>query len=124
LKEFQKVNKLESTGVVDFETWAALCPPLKMGDSSKAVTALQHLLNKFDFAVAEDGVFCVNTKNAVAAFQRSLGLIPDGIVGNHTWREALGRERVGAMTVAEGEMLFLFFFSFFLLLLLFFLFSF
>ena len=103
LKEFQTASHLPTTGVADPETWAELTPSLMMGDHNKAVMALQHLLNKFSFALNEDGVFCVDTKNAVAGLQNDIGLYPDGLVGNSTWRALLNREHLGAMTVSEGQ---------------------
>ena len=35
--------------------------------------------------VTVDGIFGPNTRNAVIAAQRALGLTPDGIVGPITW---------------------------------------
>ncbi len=37
-----------------------------------------------------DGIFGVNTKQAVINFQKSQGLSADGIVGQNTWRKLLG----------------------------------
>lgn len=36
---------------------------------------------------AIDGIFGINTKNAVIRFQRANGLSQDGIVGCNTWRK-------------------------------------
>lgn len=54
---------------------------LKKGSRGEDVKMLQRLLGM----TAVDGVFGVNTENAVKEFQRSHGLVADGIVGAKTW---------------------------------------
>jgi len=51
---------------------------------------VQQLLNSQGFNPGPiDGIFGPRTQNAVIAFQRSRGLVQDGIVGIKTWT-ALG----------------------------------
>ena len=38
-------------------------------------------------APSQDGIFGSGTKQSVVAFQRAVGLTPDGIVGQATWRK-------------------------------------
>ena len=63
---------------------------LKFGSTGSAVIKLQQRLRDLGFNPgAVDGVFGENTKAAVKAFQRSVGLQDDGIVGSNT-RTKLG----------------------------------
>ncbi|MBO0749449.1 MAG: DUF3380 domain-containing protein [Porphyrobacter sp.] len=59
-------------------------PTLRIGDSGQAVIDLQGFLG-----IKPDGDFGPKTKTAVVAFQKSKGLLADGIVGPGTWA-ALG----------------------------------
>lgn len=58
---------------------------LKKGSKGEDVKILQKALN----IAPVDGDFGIKTESAVKAFQKSKGLVADGIVGNKTW-EALG----------------------------------
>lgn len=66
--------------------------PLRLGDSGADVLRIQLFLNRISrnypaipkIAYA-DGLFDVDTENAVKEFQRVFNLTPDGIVGNATW---------------------------------------
>ena len=63
---------------------------IKFGSTGSAVIKLQQRLRDLGFNPgAVDGVFGENTKAAVKAFQRSVGLQDDGIVGSNT-RTKLG----------------------------------
>ena len=57
---------------------------IKKGSRGSYVKVLQAKLG-----ISVDGFFGTNTENAVIAYQKSHGLTPDGIVGQHTW-ESLG----------------------------------
>lgn len=67
-----------------------LCPTLRQGSRGADVVRLQQLLLGHGFNPGViDGIFGPNTHAAVVAFQRSRGLVQDGIVGVNTWT-ALG----------------------------------
>lgn len=57
---------------------------IKIGSRGSEVLILQNKLG-----IRADGVFGKDTDAAVRSFQKSHGLTPDGIVGDHTW-ESLG----------------------------------
>src|SRR5699024_6437751 len=62
------------------------CPTLRMGSRGQYVIELQELLVDAGFNPGLfDGIFGSNTRSAVVSFQRSEGLVPDGIVGVKTW---------------------------------------
>ncbi|WMM24272.1 LysM peptidoglycan-binding domain-containing protein [Tissierella sp. MB52-C2] len=66
------------------------CPILRQGSRGADVVRLQQLLISNGFNPgAVDGIFGANTHSAVIAFQRSRGLVADGVVGVNTWT-ALG----------------------------------
>lgn len=66
------------------------CPTLRIGSQGASVVELQQLLRNAGFSPgAIDGIFGNQTRSAVIAFQRSRGLVQDGIVGIRTWT-ALG----------------------------------
>jgi len=66
------------------------CPTLNIGSRGASVAQLQQLLISHGFNPgAMDGIFGSMTQSAVIGFQRSKGLVPDGIVGIMTWT-ALG----------------------------------
>lgn len=59
---------------------------LKQGSKGLAVVDLQTKLQEHNFNPgAIDGIFGRDTKQALVAFQNSLGLTPDGIAGTNTW---------------------------------------
>lgn len=67
-----------------------LCPTLRIGSQGPSVRELQTLLRNEGFDPGPiDGIFGNRTHSAVIAFQRSKGLVPDGVVGILTWT-ALG----------------------------------
>ena len=59
-------------------------PIVRVGDRGANVVYLQQKLR-----ITADGIFGNGTRNAVIAFQRSKGLVADGVVGPRTWA-ALG----------------------------------
>ena len=61
-------------------------PLLRQGSSGIAVITLQTKLRERDFNPGTiDGIFGRDTKQALIAFQTSVGLTPDGIAGKNTW---------------------------------------
>ncbi|WP_148269918.1 PGRP and LysM peptidoglycan-binding domain-containing protein [Desulfitobacterium dehalogenans] len=100
---FQGSRGLVQDGIVGVKTWTALgvncmtpsphphsCPTLRQGSTGPSVVHLQQLLTSHGFSPgAIDGIFGPRTEAAVVAFQRSKGLVQDGIVGVRTWT-ALG----------------------------------
>lgn len=81
---------------------------LRLGSSGQDVITLQYLLNvaaEFNSAIpapAQDGNFGIETGQAVAAFQSTAGLSPDGIVGPLTWK-ALYETYLGAEDVIPPD---------------------
>ena len=101
---FQRSSGLTPDGIVGIRTWTALgvtcttpppppsqnCPTLRMGSRGASVKELQSLLKAQGFSPGNiDGIFGSRTQAAVIAFQKSRGLVQDGIVGIRTWT-ALG----------------------------------
>lgn len=60
-------------------------PLLKNGAKGAAVTTLQHLLRGKKQSTSVDGAFGGDTLAKVKAFQKSAGLVVDGVVGPRTW---------------------------------------
>lgn len=63
----------------------AAWPTVRRGATGFRVSALQHLLRAKGLSVTADGVFGSVTASRVVAFQRSAGLVADGVVGAQTW---------------------------------------
>lgn len=67
------------------------CPMVKKGAEGNITRWVQRKLNALGYNCGSvDGIFGVNTKAAVMAFQRARGLSADGIVGPKTWSKLLG----------------------------------
>ncbi len=75
-------------------------PVLRRGPNSvwPAVTvrSLQYLLNAHGARITVDGVFGSATEAAVRAYQRTHGLVVDGVVGNATWSSVVVTVRRGS----------------------------
>ncbi|WP_019506017.1 peptidoglycan-binding protein [Pleurocapsa sp. PCC 7319] len=68
-------------------------PLLTQGSSGGEVITLQTKLQEHNFNPGSiDGIFGQDTAKALIAFQKSVGLTPDGIAGRNTWA-ALNRKR-------------------------------
>jgi len=103
----QARNKLTVDGVVGPDTWAVLGirkevpkavpvkvgrPVLEKGDRGQAVWDLQRKLTTSYSLYSKwkpTGYFGTSTEASVKEFQRRSGLVPDGVVGDKTWK-ALG----------------------------------
>ena len=71
-------------------------PTLRRESLSNYVLIAQDDLNTLGYRTnGLDGIFGVATQNAVINYQRSRGLVADGIVGCNTWR-SLQEEVVGS----------------------------
>lgn len=105
VRDFQKKHALPESGCVDDSTWKKLVEEsYELGERllylhhpffrGKDVRDLQRLLQSLGFNPGIlDGIFGPKTEKAVKEFQRSTGLIVDGIVGLKTLEEL---KRMGA----------------------------
>ena len=99
VNRFQTSIKIYSDGIVGPDTWGALCISFSnikknivftQGSRGGEVRVLQYFLSKEDFSPGLiDGIFGDRTRNAVVQFQKSAGLIPNGIVESATWAKLL-----------------------------------
>lgn len=103
VKQLQKDARIAVDGVVGKDTWAVLnsnfVKPnkpaypnklIKKGMSGALVKQIQTRLAELGYNLGKwgiDGVFGVDTYNAVIAFQKANGLVVDGIVGINTWNK-------------------------------------
>jgi hypothetical protein len=62
---------------------------LKLYSKGTEVIYLQQLLRKKGYSIIDDGDFGKLTLDAVIDFQKSCGLVTDGIVGDKTWTKLL-----------------------------------
>lgn len=86
VKKFQSASGLVADGVAGPATWNALVPALKEGNTGAAVTALQVELKAHGkYTGLIDGSFGPATRTAVINYQKSVGLVADGVAGPKTW---------------------------------------
>lgn len=71
-------------------------PVVAIGEESDRVAVLQHLLRVHGHVVAVDGQFGPGTDAAVRAFQASVGLASDGVVGPKTWPKLVVQVSLGS----------------------------
>jgi peptidoglycan hydrolase-like protein with peptidoglycan-binding domain len=71
-------------------------PRVRRGADRFPVRPLQHLVRAHQHHVGVDGVFGPETEAAVRAFQKSRGLVADGIVGAQTWATLVLRVKQGS----------------------------
>ncbi|MDS0526918.1 peptidoglycan-binding protein [Clostridium sp. SHJSY1] len=60
-------------------------PSIVIGNKGNYVFIVQDALNALGYKVALDGVYGVNTENAIRAFQKAKGINVNGIVNCGTW---------------------------------------
>lgn len=93
VRNFQTANGLAANGIVGPETWEALpeedmqgLPTLEQGSNGGAVAMLQRILLSSGFDAGPiNGVFGPTTDTAVRGWQKFMGIVEDGIVGDQTW---------------------------------------
>ena len=111
IKDFQRNEGMEETGVVDYEVWDAIATrhrqvksltdpantfnhfkkDIKRGDNEDSVYIFQILFNRLsrDFAEYEfgevNGVFDERTHRNTKAFQKANGMKQDGIIDKSLW---------------------------------------
>lgn len=92
----QKRNYLTTDGVVGPKTWASMMASaanlhwgvttVRRGSRTQSVVFLQRaLVARQRRSLETDGVFGGTTESRVKEFQRSCGLVADGVVGFRTW---------------------------------------
>lgn len=75
---------------------------LRRGSSNRAaITRLQDLLKPHGYEGRVDGVFGATTEAAVVAFQKSKGLVADGVVGEKTWTTLLASTQPEQKKIAD-----------------------
>ena len=75
-------STVTSTTSVKFQRHLQYRSPMMTGDD---VLAVQKQLQILGYTLKADGIFGTKTQEAVRSFQRSAGLVVDGIVGEKTW---------------------------------------
>lgn len=103
----EKVAEGTCTGVCDYFNvpYVAINAPkrtLRRGNRGSEVKYLQYLLILGGYKVSADGVFGLNTQNAVLAFQKDVGITEDGVVGRVTW-DYLTRNLTTYPTLRRGS---------------------
>lgn len=86
VKAVQSKKGLGADGVVGPNTWGAIVPSNKSGDTGASVTALQKALNLRGASLTVDGSYGPATTSAVKAAQSRGGISADGVAGPDTWR--------------------------------------
>ena len=88
-----RLSELDSVGVTIFGSSLDFPGALRLGDENDYVATLQYFLSVIsEFydtvpSVPITGYFGEFTRDSVIGFQRTAGIVPDGIVGRRTWEE-------------------------------------
>lgn len=78
--------------------------PFQPGSQNQEIAELQRRLNTLGFYDSEvDGLYGEQTRNAVAAFQRSVGLNPDGLINFTTWDRIQEAYQAETSSTAEAN---------------------
>lgn len=70
---------------------------IQRGTKGDKVKAIQQVLG-----IEADGIFGIQTENAVKEFQRANGLVADGIVGDKTWAKMFYDDGVGTVDITNA----------------------
>jgi peptidoglycan hydrolase-like protein with peptidoglycan-binding domain len=87
----KRLNSLNSEGLQFSDVSQEYAGVLRLGDTNTGVSLLQYYINYLSAyyetipALAIDGIFGEDTRNAVYAVQNTFGLPVDGVVGEQTW---------------------------------------
>jgi peptidoglycan hydrolase-like protein with peptidoglycan-binding domain len=73
-----------------------------LGDSGSGVKQIQTALVAHGFKVTVDGKFGAKTQAAVIAFQKSVSIKQDGIVGPATWKRLKASGTTATTTTVKG----------------------
>ena len=97
VKDFQKAHKLESTGIVNKETYDAITEasfvPIKKGITGDSVVEIQKRLVELGYLTSSaDGSFGPGTEQSVKNFQAANGLGTDGVVNENTYNKMFSSE--------------------------------
>lgn len=77
-----------ASGYVEKNAFEIIMPTLRRGAKGDTVKNLQERLNSLiGTSLVTDGIFGINTENAVKKFQKEKGLVVDGVVGIKTCAE-------------------------------------
>ncbi|MFC4638219.1 N-acetylmuramoyl-L-alanine amidase [Deinococcus hohokamensis] len=83
-------------------------PTTRSGQTGERVRSAQRLLIAQGQSLTADGTYGTGTANAVSAFQSSVGLTPDGLIGSATWERLIRTVRQGdsgaAVQAAQGQL--------------------
>ncbi|MDJ0678149.1 MAG: peptidoglycan-binding protein [Calothrix sp. MO_167.B42] len=92
VKYLQCLAFLKIDGIVGKQTWAYLCygagslPHLRFGCSDRLVATVQGLLSSHGYYTGViDGIFGIQTAEAIRTFQVQSHLIVDGMITESTW---------------------------------------
>jgi peptidoglycan hydrolase-like protein with peptidoglycan-binding domain len=85
IRAFQRHNGLYATGTVNGKTWEKLIVPLHRGSHGDAVRAAQVALQQASEKLPIDGLYGLQTEQAVKALQKADRLKVDGLIGPETW---------------------------------------
>lgn len=72
---------------IDWNMLSKTLPTIRKGDKNKFVKMWQLFLG-----IDDDGIFGSGTKASTIAYQSTVGLAPDGVVGSTTWQKAFNGE--------------------------------